>query len=64
MNLEQIAQQAMDYLDSVGIAADYDIKYMFLFVRTGNHEFSVAYDGCRTDFMNSIASIYPQKSPS
>lgn len=25
MTLEQIAQQAMDYLDSVGVAADYDI---------------------------------------
>jgi len=25
MNLNQIAQQAMDYLDSVGVAADYEI---------------------------------------
>lgn len=25
MTLNQIAQQAMDYLDSVGVAADYDI---------------------------------------
>lgn len=26
MTLEQIAQQAMDYLDSVGVAADYEIE--------------------------------------
>ena len=26
MNLEQIAQQAMDYLDSVGVAADWEIS--------------------------------------
>ena len=63
MNLNQIAKQAMDYLDSVGVAADYDIKYMFLVVRTDKHEFSVAYDGFFTDFMNNIASTYPQKSP-
>lgn len=35
MNLEQIAQQAMDYLDSVGVAAEYEIitekrKIMFI----------------------------------
>lgn len=26
MTLEQIAQEAMDYLDSVGVAADWDIE--------------------------------------
>lgn len=26
MNIQQIAKQAMDYLDSVGVAADWDIK--------------------------------------
>ncbi|WP_428613830.1 hypothetical protein [Pseudoalteromonas sp.] len=63
MYLEQTAQRAMTYLDSVGVAADYDIKYMVLVVRTDEHEFSVAHDGFLTDFICNIASAYPQKSP-
>ena len=42
MSLEQIAQQAMDYLDDVGVAADYEIntsgKYGVTVI-TGNWSF-------------------------
>lgn len=63
MNLEQIAQQAMDYLDSVGEAADYDIKYMHLLIITDGHRFTHAYDDSYHGLMNDIAYIYPRKSP-
>ena len=63
MTLEQIAQQAMDYLDSVGVAADYDIKYMHLLISTDKHKFTHAYDDSYHNLMNDITYIYPQKSP-
>lgn len=63
MTLEQIAQQAMDYLDSVGVAADYDIKYMHLKIFTNDKAFTCAYDYSVSEFMDSIRSAYPQKSP-
>lgn len=63
MNLEQIAQQAMDYLDSVGVAAEYGIVYMHLKIFTDEHIFTCAYDDSFMIFMSDIAYAYPQKSP-
>lgn len=34
MTLEQIAQQAMNYLDNAGVAAEYDIENNWLTVQT------------------------------
>lgn len=66
MDLQQAANEAMAYLDSVGVAAEYDIdkdgpygvviiidSWSFQFVRhiTFNR------------FMNVIKNSYPQKSP-
>lgn len=39
MTLEQIAQEAMDYLDSVGVAADWEIVNDILRITTDNHVF-------------------------
>ena len=60
MTLNQIAQQVMDYLDSVGVAAEYDIgEYItittddFIFTNISNSDY----------MMERIKYRYPQKSP-
>jgi hypothetical protein len=63
MTLNQIAQQAMDYLDSVGVAADYEIRYMHLRIFTDDKTFTGTYDYNISEFMSSIRNAYPQKSP-
>lgn len=63
MTLQQIAQEAMDYLDSAGVAADYEIKYMHLQIFTDDKAFTCAYDYSVSEFMDSIRSAYSQKSP-
>lgn len=44
MTLQQVAQQAMDYLDSAGVAADYEIitcdRFTTLHVTTDEREFA------------------------
>lgn len=66
MNLEQIAQQAMDYLDSVGIAADYEVNEKsdyVLCVHTdiASHRFKYL---ASKHALRIIKNAYPQKSPS
>ncbi|QAY17983.1 hypothetical protein [Pseudoalteromonas phage C7] len=63
MTLEKVAQQAMDYLDSVGVAAEYEIVYMHVRIITDEHIFTCAYDDSFPVFMSDISYIYPQKSP-
>ena len=63
MNLEQIAQQAMDYLDSVGVAAEYEIAHMNLKIFTDEHVFICVCDDSFIYFMSDISYTYPQKSP-
>lgn len=63
MTLEQVAQQAMKYLDDVGVAADWGIEYMHLVISTEKHIFTHAYDESHHNLMNDIIYIYPQKSP-
>lgn len=62
MTLNQIAQQAMDYLDSVGVAADYNIERGCVVIDTDNqtlwankHSFN--------DLMSQLKFNYPRKSP-
>lgn len=68
MNLEQIAQQAMDYLDSVGVAAEYEIGkndgYLKVFTEKGHFTM----DGLGSNvgaliLFKLIKESYPQKSP-
>lgn len=77
MNLQQIAQQAMDYLDSVGVAAEYEIKDLQLIVYVGDYvgDKTFYFHDCLTMFvglepitteqwvMNKLKETYPQKSP-
>lgn len=63
MNLEQVADKAMKYLDSVGVAAEYNIRYMHLRVTTDNHAFTCAYDDNPDSFIRDISYTHPQKSP-
>lgn len=67
MKLQQIAQEAMDYLDSVGVAADWDIvrtKVPFasyvdiLYVYTDDKRFSHV-SGHLNVILNMIISDYP-----
>ena len=53
----------MDYLDSVGVEAEYVIVYMHLKIFTDEHIFTCAYDDSFMIFMSDIAYAYPQKSP-
>lgn len=67
MTLEQLAQEAMDYLDSVGVAAEYWIaEDDYLYIETnyehGNH---IVWSFDDYDkFMAEIKAQYPLKSPS
>lgn len=44
MTLQQIADYAMEYLDSKGVAAEYIIKYMHLEIETDDGYLRFAYD--------------------
>jgi len=63
MNLEQIAQQAMDYLDSVGVAADYKLTHVLLTVVTDDGVFNTKLGECNCKMINQVMRAYPQKSP-
>ena len=71
MSLEQIAQQAMDYLDSVGVAADYEIKTVSygidqLTVFTDDYVIGLPSNTPESTgeyFIGKIKKYYPQKSP-
>ncbi|MAD41172.1 MAG: hypothetical protein CL623_02125 [Arcobacter sp.] len=63
MSLESVAGEAMAYLDSVGVAAEYEIIYMHMRIFTDEHIFTCAYDDSKMVFMRDIAYAYPQKSP-
>lgn len=67
MTLEQLAQQAMDYLDSVGVAADYEIgpDDAYLYIETNvNDGMHMSFQLDDHDaFMAEIKSEYPLKSP-
>lgn len=60
MTLNQIAQQAMDYLDRVGVAADYDIKDDLLTILTEKSCFQYAHFIPLHKFIIDIKSTYPQ----
>ena len=66
MTLNQIAQKAMDYLDSVGVAADYDIyndgPYGVVII-TDYWSFQFVRHITLDRFMNVIKNRFPQKSP-
>lgn len=72
MNLQQAADEAMAYLDSVGVAADYDIRmYNFsignLSVFTDEYIIGIPSSAAHDSFilfMDKIKEQYPQKSPS
>lgn len=60
MTLNQIAQQAMDYLDSVGVAADYEVGG-YITITTDDFRFT---NLSGSDYMMArIKYRYPQKSP-
>lgn len=71
MNLEQIAQQAMSYLDSVGVAADYEVYGRMIKIKTHNsehsfvthslHEFKLM--DLRDEMLLSLVKQYSLKSP-
>jgi len=71
MNLDQIAQQAMDYLDSAGVAADYEVKAVSygigkLTVFTDDYVIGMpsnAPESTGEYFIGKIKKYYPQKSP-
>lgn len=63
MTLNQIAQQAMDYLDSVGVAADYKATHILLTVVTDDGIFNLRLGDCKDRFLGQIMRAYPQKSP-
>ena len=71
MNLEKIKQQAMDYLDSVDVAADYEVKIVSygiyqLTVFTDDYVIGMpsnAPEGTGEYFIGKIKKYYPQKSP-
>lgn len=74
MTLEKIAQQVMKYLDSVGVAADYDIKdntqlygcHLLQLTIENKHTIkltSSAEESTNKAFMQAIYNAYPQKSP-
>ena len=59
MILQQVADAAIKYLDSVGVAADYDIKGCTLHIVTDDYHFSCVY---RYDaMMQRIQARYPKK---
>lgn len=62
MTLNQIAQQAMDYLDSVGVAADYSELDDAIMVYTDKHDFLVMLS-THWHPLAHIKYTYPQKSP-
>lgn len=61
MTLQQVAKKAMDYLDSVGVAADYGIYYMHLRIYTDEHILTCAYDDSFELFILDIKHTYPPK---
>lgn len=63
MTINQIAQQAMDYLDSVGVAADYKLTNILLTVVTDDGVFNTKLGECNCKMINQIIRAYPQKSP-
>lgn len=63
MILEQIAQQAMKYLDSVGVAADYEIENEKLLVATDARDFVFFDGGSLIYFIDEVKTYHPQKSP-
>ena len=63
MTLEQIAQQAMGYLDSVGVAAYYEINKGVLTIKTELRDFEYAWPLPLYEFGCNIMAAYPQKSP-
>ena len=65
MTLEQLAQEAMDYLDSVGVAAEYQIfaDDAYLYIET-DEKYGVHYVWLLDDhdaFMAEIKAQYPSK---
>lgn len=66
MTLNQIAQQAMDYLDSVGVAADYSIielsRCNALRINT-DIDFHICFEYEIPFLINRLSLMYPQKSP-
>ena len=71
MSLEQISQQAMDYLDSAGVAAEYEINIVShgidqLTVFTDYYDMGLpsnSPEGTGEYFIGKIKKYYPQKSP-
>lgn len=63
-SLQVAADEAMNHLDLVGVAADYDIKYSGLIVITDRYSFTYEYDDHLNNLMKAIAFVYPNKAPS
>ena len=64
MTLEQIAQQTMNYLDSVGVAADYDLPVDGgIIIITNKCSFHSRHYPNYDSFIWDIERSNPQKSP-
>lgn len=61
MNLEELAQKAMGYLDSVGVAADYTLRSKSIIVSTDRFDFWI-FAGTSSP-LELIERRYPRKSP-
>lgn len=71
MTLEQLAQKAMDYLDSVGVAAEYFIDgdaygdaYLYVETSTKSYPHITWPLDDHDEFLDEIKAQYPLKSPS
>ena len=67
MTLEQLAKEAMDYLDSVGVTAEYWIaEDDYLYIETNDkYGAHIAWPlDDRDEFIAEIKAQYPLKSPS
>ena len=68
MNLEQIAQQAMDHLDSVGVTADWELgagayKKYGLIITAGDTKMAFMKDMDEESILYLLKNKFPQKSP-
>ncbi len=65
MDLQQAADQAMNYLDSVGVAAEWNVLPVSnaLTITTGNMIFAYYSSKSLDSMIGELSFYYPQKSP-
>lgn len=66
MTLQEVAEKAMNYLDSVGVAAEWNLERTLvghkLWFTTDDRDLVFYPDGNIEYFMSEIKEYYPQKS--